>query len=98
MKQLVITNDVAADSDIRALLRAVGIPYYTRFPRCAGSGPRTGFREDDHVWPGYNVMTVAVVEDDVAMRALEALRAYRDDPAHAKFGLFAYLVPVEATL
>lgn len=98
MKQIQIICDVAIDGEIRALLAECGIVEYTRFPRCAGSGHRTGAREDDHVWPGYNVATVAVVEDSVATAAMARLQAYRDDPAHAKSGLFAWLVPVDAAL
>ena len=96
MKQLAIANDVAIDSDIRALLAGLGIEAWTRIPRCAGKGPRTGAREDDHVWPGYNAVTLAVVDDALAARALEALRAFRE--AHPKAGLFAWTTPVDDLL
>ena len=69
---------------------------WTRIPRAAGRGPRTGAREDDHVWPGYNAVTLAVVDDALAARALDALRAFRE--AHPKAGLFAWTVPVDAAL
>ena len=96
MKQLAIANDIAIDSDIRALLAELGIGSWTRIPRAAGRGPRTGAREDDHVWPGYNALTLAIVDDALAGRALDALRAFRD--AHPKAGLFAWIVPVDASL
>ena len=96
MKQLAISNDIAIDSDVRALLAELGIGAWTRIPRAAGRGPRTGAREDDHVWPGYNAVTLAVVDDAVAARAMEALRAFRE--AHPKAGLFAWTVPVDATV
>ena len=96
MKQLSISNDVAVDTDIRALLAKLGIEFWTRIPRAAGRGPRTGAREDDHVWPGYNAVTIAVVDDALAARAIQALRAFRD--AHPKAGLFAWTVSVETTL
>lgn len=98
MKQIEVICDVAIDNEIRSILAECGIVEYTRFPRCAGSGHRTGTREDDHVWPGYNVATIAVVDDSVAFSALARLQAYRDDPAHAKSGLFAFITPVEAML
>lgn len=96
MKQLSIANDVAVDTDIRALLAKLGIEFWTRIPRAAGRGPRTGAREDDHVWPGYNAVTIAVVDDALAARVIQALRAFRD--AHPKAGLFAWTVSVETTL
>ena len=96
MKQLSIANDVAVDTDIRALLAKLGIEFWTRIPRAAGRGPRTGAREDDHVWPGYNAVTIAVVDDALAARAIQALRAFRD--AHPQAGLFAWTVSVETTL
>lgn len=96
VKQLAVANDIAIDSDIRALLAELGIKAWTRIPRAAGRGPRTGAREDDHVWPGYNVVTLAVVDDALAARALDALRAFRE--AHPKAGLFAWTVPVDAAL
>ena len=96
MKQLTIANDIAADSEIRKLLSGLGIEAWTRIPRAAGKGPRTGAREDDHVWPGYNAMTVAVVDDALAERVLSRLRAFRE--AHPRAGLFAWTVPVDAAL
>ena len=94
MKQLTIANDIAADAEVRRLLSELGIEAWTRIPRCAGKGPRTGAREDDHVWPGYNAVTLAVVDDALAARALDALRAFRD--AHPKSGLAAWTTPVDA--
>ena len=96
MKQLTIANDIAIDADVRRLFEELGIESWTRIPRAAGRGPRTGAREDDHVWPGYNAVTLAVVDDAVAARALDALRAFRN--AHPKAGLFAWTTPVDATL
>ena len=96
MKQLTVVNDVAALADVRALLEGLGVQAWTRVPRCAGRGPRTGAREDDHVWPGYNAMTVAVLSDGNAARAMDALRAFRD--AHPRAGLFAWTADVADAL
>ena len=96
MKQLAIANDIAIDAEVRNLLAGLGIEAWTRIPRAAGRGPRTGAREDDHVWPGYNAVTLAVVDDALATRALDTLHAFRD--AHPKAGLFAWTVPVDASL
>ncbi len=93
MKQLTIANDIASDSEIRKILSGLGIEAWTRIPRAAGKGPRTGAREDDHVWPGYNALTLAVVDDALAARALDALRDFRE--AHPKAGLAAWTVPVD---
>lgn len=96
MKQLAIASDVAVDGEIRALLEKLGIGAWTRLPRAAGRGPRTGAREDDHVWPGYNALTIAVADDATVARALEALRAFREE--HPRAGLFAWTAPVDAAL
>lgn len=92
MKQLTIVNDVAAGADVRALLEKAGVAAWTRIPRCAGRGPRTGAREDDHVWPGYNETTVAILDDTSAVRAMDALRALRE--SHPRAGLFAWTADV----
>ena len=96
MKQLAIASDIAADAEVRALLEGLGIDAWTRLPRASGRGPRTGAREDDHVWPGYNALTIAVVDDALATRALDALRAFRE--AHPRVGLFAWTTSVDAAL
>ena len=96
MKQITISNDIAIDAEVRNLLAELGIEAWTRIPRAAGRGPRTGAREDDHVWPGYNAVTLAVVDDALAARALDALRAFRE--AHPKAGLFAWTMPVDSAL
>ena len=96
MKTLFVSSDIAIDADVRRLFEELGIESWTRIPRAAGRGPRTGAREDDHVWPGYNAVTLAVVDDALAARALEALRAFRD--AHPKAGVFAWTTPVGETL
>ena len=96
MKMLFVSSDIAIDADVRRLFGELGVESWTRIPRAAGRGPRTGAREDDHVWPGYNAVTLAVVDDALAARALDALRAFRD--AHPKAGLFAWTTPVDAAI
>ena len=96
MKTLFVSSDIAIDADVRRLFEELGIESWTRLPRAAGRGPRTGAREDDHVWPGYNAVTLAVVDDALAARALDALRAFRE--AHPKAGLFAWTTSVDAAL
>ena len=45
MKQLTIASDIAADAEVRKILDELGIEAWTRIPRCAGKGPRTGARD-----------------------------------------------------
>lgn len=98
MRQLFVIYDVSVDDEIRALLEENGVRFYTRFPRCGGRGPRTGAREDDHIWPGYNVMILSVLENEIADRTLLSLQRYRDDPRHKNVGLFAYCTHVDTIL
>ena len=96
MKAVTIIYNISTDEEVREVLRRVRIKEYTRIPRVMGVGAVTGPRMDDHVWPGYNAVTLAVVDDALAARALDALRAFRE--AHPKAGLFAWTVPVDAAL
>ncbi len=92
-KQLVIICDVSGSDDINKLLLAHGIDEFTRFEQCSGQGHRTGPRTNDHIWPGYNVMYVSVVEEAILAEAMGGLRKYREENPH--MGIYAYSTPVE---
>lgn len=94
MIQLTIFNDIAADSDILDILKQVNIVEYSRIMRTTGQGHRTGPREDSHIWPGYNAITIAVCEEAKANLAIELISTYRNSPEHDKTGVFAFTSPV----
>ena len=95
MKELTVVFNVSVTDEILETLAAAGVREYTVIPRCQGCGRVTGPRMDSHVWPGFNSLLLAVVED--AGPALRALQALRDGPAGAA-GVYAYAKPVEAVL
>ncbi len=98
MKQLVIINNVSLNDEVSALLTNLGIAEFTRFTRCTGTGNITGARHDDHIWPGYNVMTVCVVDDGLASKAMKALQEFRNTEQAATTGIYAYTIPVDSAL
>lgn len=95
-KQLIIICDVSGSDDVNKLLLSRGADEFTRFEQCSGQGHRTGPRTNDHIWPGYNVMYVVVIEDELATAVMGDLREYRD--ANPNMGIYAYITPIEATL
>ena len=98
MKELTAVFNVSISDEILELLRSRGVEEYTLFPRCHGVGKVTGPRNDDHTWPGFNATVIAVVDDDVARRAMEALQEFREGTGGRKAGVFAYTKGVDSTL
>ncbi|MBO7224150.1 MAG: hypothetical protein J6V70_08470 [Kiritimatiellae bacterium] len=92
-KQLIIICDVSGSDDINELLLSHKVDEFTRFEQCSGQGHRTGPRTNDHIWPGYNVMYVTVIDEALAVEVMNDLRVYRD--ANPNMGIYAYTTPVE---
>ncbi len=95
-KQLIIVVDVSGLDDISNLLNKHGVEEFTRFEQCSGQGHRTGPRTNDHIWPGYNVMVIAVIEEQLVPEIFAALRTYREE--NKNMGVYAYVTPVEQSL
>ena len=98
MKCITVFYNGATEEEVMDIVKAVGVAEYTKIPRCQGKGAITGPRLDDHVWPGFNVTLVMVVEDAVAPNLLAALQAFRNGPMGRQTGIFAYQTNVEAVL
>ena len=98
MQQITVVYNVSIDDDVQSALEGAGIVEYTRIPRCQGVGRVTGPRRDDAVWPGFNAMVLAVVEDGAAPGVLAALQALRETGDGRLAGLFAWSTPVLASL
>ena len=73
MQALWIIYDIVLDSEILALLKKHGVSAYTRWPRLTGTGPQSGPRLDDHVWPGANAAILTVLPDDAVSALLSSL-------------------------
>lgn len=97
MNALWIIYDIVLDTDILALLKKHSITAYTRWPRLTGTGPQSGPRLDDHVWPGANAAILAVLPDDQVATLLPPLQSLRDEVG-AQTGLYAFTTPVLSAL
>ena len=93
MKALWISYDIVLDGQVLALLKKHGIEHFTRWPRLTGSGPASGRRMDDSVWPGANAMVVTVQPDETVAALLPVLQTLRDEVS-ALTGLYAFTTPV----
>ena len=97
MQALWILYDIVLDSDVLCLLRKQKVTAYTRWPRLTGTGPQSGPRLDDHVWPGANAAILAVLPDDAVAALLPPLQALRDEVGR-QTGLYAFTTPVLSAL
>jgi len=97
VKALWIAFDMVLDERVRALLAEAGIDSFTRWPRLTGTGPGSGARLDDHVWPGANAAYLAVADEERVARAMEKLQALKDE-VDSLTGVWAFTTPVLETL
>lgn len=97
MQALWIIYDIVLDSEVLTLLRKHGITSFTRWPRLTGTGPQSGPRLDDHVWPGANAAILTLQPPDVLSPVMAALQTLRDEVG-AQTGLYAFTTPVLSAL
>lgn len=97
MQALWILYDIVLDAEILALLKKHGIAAYTRWPRLTGTGPQSGPRLDDHVWPGANAAILTLQPPEVLPPVMAALQTLRDEVGR-QTGLYAFTTPVLDTL
>ena len=93
MKAVWMMHDIVLSDEIQDLFDEMGIVGLSRWKRMTGRGPRSGTRMDNHVWPGANSASFAVVEEAVAARLMGRLQALRDEVG-SKTGLWAFTTPV----
>ena len=97
MKALWIVYDIVLDGTVAGLLDEFKVVGFTRWPRLAGRGPRSGARLDDHVWPGANAAVMTVQDDDLVARLMARLQVLRDEVG-TQTGVWAFTTPVLDTL
>lgn len=97
MQALWIIYDIVLDTEVLEILRRQNVEAYTRWPRLTGTGPQSGPRLDDHVWPGANAAILAVLPDDRVASLLPPLQALRDEVG-TQTGLYAFATPVLSAL
>jgi len=77
MKLILITYSEAIDEEVMEVLDVAEVGGYTKWMQVLGKGQTSGPHLLSHVWPKGNNVLVAVVEDDVAARLLDAIRNLR---------------------
>ncbi|MBP5786250.1 MAG: hypothetical protein J6Y19_00295 [Kiritimatiellae bacterium] len=97
MQALWIIYDIVLDTEILALLKTHNVAAYTRWPRLTGTGPQSGPRLDDHVWPGANAAILTLQPPEVLAPILAALQTLRDEVG-TQTGLYAFTTPVLSAL
>ena len=97
MKALFVAYNQAYNQEIVQLLEAHGQRGYTAWEEIGGRGSVDGTPHlGSHAWPTQNHALLSVLEDGVAARVMEALRAL--DGANPDLGLRAWLLPVDEAL
>ena len=97
MKAIFIVYNQAYNQEIVELLEACGQRGYTVWEEIGGRGGETGEPHlGNHAWPTQNHALLTVLEDALAPKVMDALRA--TDAANKDLGLRAYVLPVEAAL
>lgn len=97
MKMLMVAYDAACDDQVLEILAACDTPGFTRWKRVSGRGRRSDPRMDDSVWPGYNNVLLAGVEEGRQLDDLrEALSRLQRQLGGKGLKVFAW--PVEALI
>ena len=97
MKAIFIAYNQAYNQEIVELLENLGQRGYTVWEEVGGRGSVDGEPHlGNHAWPTQNHALLTVLEDSLASKVMDALRA--TDAANKDLGLRAYVLPVEAAL
>ena len=97
MKAIFIAYNQAYNQEIVELLENLGQRGYTVWEDVGGRGSVDGEPHlGNHAWPTQNHALLTVLEDSLASKVMDALRA--TDAANKDLGLRAYVLPVEAAL
>ena len=97
MKAIFVAYNQAYNQEIVELLENLGQRGYTVWEEVGGRGSVDGEPHlGNHAWPTQNHALLTVLEDSLAPKVMDALRA--TDAANKDLGLRAYVLPVEAAL
>jgi len=96
MKMLRAVYNIVIDEEVTAAVEAIGVHCFTKWPRVLGRGKKTGPRMDTHIWPGANTVTMFVLEDDMAKKAMKVMEGLRERLGNE--GVKAFLLNVEDKL
>jgi hypothetical protein len=93
MKMFLIVYCEAADEDVIAALKEVGIHGYTKMVEAQGVGTETEPKLGTHCWPGKNNILFMVLPDEEI--PLIADRMHRLKEQHPRAGVRSFLLPME---
>jgi len=94
MKAIFVAYNQAYNQEIAELLEGLGQRGYTVWENVGGRGSVSGEPHlGNHAWPTQNHALLTVVEDALAPKVMDALRA--TDASNPDLGLRAYVLPVE---
>jgi hypothetical protein len=93
MKMFWIIYCEAADEDVIAALKEVGIHGYTKMVEARGEGTETEPKLGTHCWPGKNNVLVMAVADEEVPRINERLHLLKEE--HPRAGIRSFLLPME---
>lgn len=97
MKAIFVAYNQAYNEEIVQLLEEFGQRGYTVWQDVGGRGSVDGEPHlGSHAWPTQNHAVLSMVDDPLAPRVMEALRA--KDAAYRDLGLRAWVLPVEDAL
>ena len=97
MKAIFVAYNQAYNQEIVELLENLGQRGYTVWEEVGGRGSVDGEPHlGNHAWPTQNHALFTVLDDSLAPKVMDALRA--TDAANKDLGLRAYVLPVEAAL
>ena len=78
MKAVLIVHNVVIDRDVNESLEALGINCYTKFTNVLGKGRASGPHLNTDVWPGTNLATFVVTEQQKAEKIMDKIRRMRE--------------------
>jgi nitrogen regulatory protein PII len=95
MKMLLVIYSEALDEDVITALEAIGVECFTRWTNVHGRGKKAGPRMDTAVWPGGNSVSMFVLPDDMARKAMDVIRGIRAKAGAEGVSAKAFLLNVE---
>jgi hypothetical protein len=93
MKMFLIIYCEAADEDVIAALKEVGVRGYTKMVEAQGEGTETEPKLGTHCWPGKNNVLLMAVGDEAIARLDAKLREFKRENPRA--GVRSFLLPME---
>jgi nitrogen regulatory protein PII len=93
MKMFLIVSNIGIHKEVIDILKECGVSEYTRIERAQGVGKTSGPHLGTNVWPSWNNIFFAVVEDEKEKLLLEKFKEAKEK--YKKEGLKVFVIPVE---